>query len=167
MARIVLPLETRFWPKVWPEPMSGCWLWSGATANGYGYILGSDGRRGGKIEKAARIAWQLCVGPIPEGHELDHLCRNHNCVNPQHLEPVTHQVNCLRGISPVAKHAKKTHCPKGHHYIGSNVVIYNGSRSCRICGNLQSEKYRSIHREEMNQKRRDKRKAIKNGSIPA
>jgi len=74
-----------------PEPMSGCWLWLGARSQGYGRYtpLGTQGQ-------AHRVIYEMCRGPIPEGLEVDHLCRNHSCVNPAHLEPVTHQENQRR-----------------------------------------------------------------------
>ena len=72
-----------------------CWEWTAATGGkGYGYGWCSNDKR---MKGAHRLIWELLVGPIPEGLTLDHLCRNKLCVNPDHLEPVTHQVNILRG----------------------------------------------------------------------
>jgi hypothetical protein len=81
---------------------------------------------------AHRWAYEYSIGPIPEHLELDHLCRSRNCVNPEHLEAVTHLENMGRGIS----HQKaKTHCPKGHPYSGENLYVApsNGKRYCREC----------------------------------
>lgn len=77
-----------------PEPMSGCTLWLGSTTErGYGRFTVDSQRRG---LAAHRVAYELFVGPIPAGLELDHTCRTPQCVNPNHLEPVTHAVNCRR-----------------------------------------------------------------------
>lgn len=131
-------LPSRFWSKVVPEPNSGCWLWSGAlNSGGYGcFNFGGSKGRG-----AHRVAYQVLVGEIPAGLHLDHLCRTRCCVNPAHLEPVTQRENCLRGVSPAAIHAKKTHCPKGHLFEGENLARWgDGSqRFCRACDNLRSE----------------------------
>ena len=88
--------QERFWAKVCPEPNSGCYLWVGED----------DGR--------ADQAYTWCRGPIPEGLQIDHLCRVHRCVNPWHLEAVTQQVNLLRGGGMSVRNSQKTHCPAGH-----------------------------------------------------
>lgn len=85
-----------------------CWEWQGAVdPNGYGRFH-LDGRMLG----AHRVAYLLIAGAIPEGHDLDHLCRNRRCVRPSHLEPVTRQVNLLRGATLTAAHAEGRDC--GH-----------------------------------------------------
>ena len=76
-----------------PVLLSYCWIWTGRNnRNGYGRVSW-----GGKEPVAHRLIWELHIGPIPPKHLLDHLCRNRNCVNPHHMEPVTVQVNTLRG----------------------------------------------------------------------
>lgn len=123
------PLADRFWPKVVRDPDTGCWEWTGATARGYGQIWSA-----GQRVYAHRLAYELLVGPIPEGLELDHLCRNRPCVNPRHLEPVTHRVNTLRGVSPSAKAATQTHCVHGHPFDEANTYrLSDGARRCRRC----------------------------------
>lgn len=121
----------RFMAKVSPEPMSGCWLWSGALADGgYGAFRGHEG----KSVKAHRWFYEQNKGPVPDGLELDHRCRVRSCVNPEHLEPVTRRVNTLRGISPAAINATKTHCVRGHPLFGPNLYLRrNGQRGCRSC----------------------------------
>src|SRR5690554_6462185 len=103
------PLD-RFWPKI--DRTDDCWLWIGKI-NNRGYGLFYLDRR---MQAAHRAAYQLLVGPIPDGLDLDHTCRVRRCVNPDHLEPVTHRENLLRGASFAAVNAAKTHCPHGHEY---------------------------------------------------
>lgn len=82
-----------------------------------------------------RYSYEELIGPVPTGLTLDHLCRNRACVNPSHLEPVTHRVNILRGESPSAKNAVKTHCPAGHRLAGEHLYIRpaTGVRACYTC----------------------------------
>lgn len=105
---------------------SGCWEWIG-TLSSAGY---------GRFEKdfAHRVSYRQHVGPIPVGLQLDHLCRNRKCVNPKHLEPVTGQVNTLRGETLPAINAAKTECIHGHPFDSANTGIRaNGHRWCRAC----------------------------------
>jgi hypothetical protein len=121
--------EERFWEKV--DASGSCWLWTAAKMQaGYGVF----GVTHARVVLAHRFAWEWLVGPIPQGLELDHLCRVPQCVNPDHLEPVTPRVNKLRGQSPSALHARKTHCPQGHPYAGRNLYVApSGQRGCREC----------------------------------
>jgi hypothetical protein len=127
--------EQRFWPKV--RKTKGCWRWTAATSPlGYGYFW--DGNR---LVLAHRFCYELVCGPIPAAHDLDHLCRNPNCVNPDHLEPVLHQVNIARGNAGLASGAQqraKTACPRGHPYSPDNTYAHptSGSRCCRECRRL-------------------------------
>lgn len=91
-----------------------------------------------------RTAYEWAHGPIPEGLQIDHLCRRIRCVAPTHLEAVTNKVNSLRGRSPWALNAQKTHCPKGHPLSGKNAKIRKatGARSCRICINENQRAWR-------------------------
>ena len=117
--------------KIAPQS-NGCWLWTGApSTNGYGMFRLSNPRR---LLYAHRLFYELLVGPIPDGLEIDHLCRNRACQNPDHMEPVTSQINTLRGNGPAAQHARKTHCPKSHLLYGENLYINpQGGRCCREC----------------------------------
>lgn len=128
-------LPPRFWAKV-EVRANGCWVWTGARSgckggtrdDQYGYI-----RVDGKALRAHRFAYEALVGPIPTGLQLDHLCRFRPCVNPAHLEPVTNRENGLRGESPAAQAARKTHCPQGHPYDATNTASYRGKRYCKTC----------------------------------
>lgn len=125
-------LPPRFWRRV--EDTGTCWLWQGSRLKGYGRakVAGVPGRY------AHRMAYVSLVGPVPEGLELDHLCRQRCCVNPAHLEPVTHHENVLRGNA--GKHlGVKTHCPRGHAYDEVNTLVdRRGSRGCRECRNADA-----------------------------
>ena len=92
------PLEERMWRFIVPEPMSGCWLWTGTRSGGYGRI-GAGGRTGVTLW-AHRVVYEALRGPIPAGLTIDHLCRLRICVNPWHLEPVTRQENGARAMAP-------------------------------------------------------------------
>ncbi|MFI2349761.1 HNH endonuclease signature motif containing protein [Streptomyces sp. NPDC019443] len=133
----------RFWAKVKHDgPVSlrreapgRCWLWVGAIgARGYGRIFVD-----GQTVPAHRWSYEAEVGSIQPGLVIDHLCRNRACVNPAHLEPVTNQVNTLRGIGMTARRARTTHCPAGHEYAGANLYVSpRGDRRCRICEHLRA-----------------------------
>ncbi|MEV4271931.1 HNH endonuclease signature motif containing protein [Micromonospora aurantiaca (nom. illeg.)] len=88
---------------------------------------------GGVIRPAHRIAYEMKRGPVPDGLELDHLCRNRRCVRPAHLEPVTRRTNLLRGETIPARLAERTHCRHGHEFTPENTYQWRGSRFCRTC----------------------------------
>ena len=118
----------RFFAKV--QKTETCWIWTSTKSHGYGALT---------IEKkpvyAHRFSYQHFKGPIPKGREIDHLCRNRLCVNPDHLEAVTKKENILRGIGLSAKNAIKTHCKRGHEFTPENTYINQklGTRCCRHC----------------------------------
>lgn len=113
-----------------PESPKGCWLWTAAkNGKGYGQVKFRGTQTG-----AHRLAYLHWIGPIPKGLQLDHLCRNPSCVNPNHLEAVTQKTNMLRGESPSALNAQKTHCKRGHALDGPNLRLGSkGRRMCRTC----------------------------------
>lgn len=133
------PLPPRMAAKV-RVTEDGCWIWTGAIdATGYGRFL-----HNGKVTLTHRLAYELLVGPIPVGLEIDHLCRVRACLAPSHLEAVTHAVNVAR--VPVEL---QTHCIKGHAYEGSNVYLRkNGTRECRTCRNAFQAAYKRRKRSE-------------------
>jgi transcriptional regulator with XRE-family HTH domain len=110
-----------------PEPNSGCWLWLGClNQGGYGSIAIGRCPRG-----AHRVSYETFVGPIEDGLEVDHLCRNRACINPRHLEPVTPAENTRRSM--VAR-GLATACKRGHAFDDENTyVIKGGGRLCRRC----------------------------------
>ena len=117
---------------------TGCWLWSGAlNRQGYGTAFGGRDKR-----LAHRFMYELHIGPIPTGLELDHLCSQPACVNPAHLEPVTHAENMRRSRAG-AYWAAKTHCPHGHAYDAENTRHFEGRRWCRTCRQQQSQRRRA------------------------
>lgn len=123
----------RFATKVRPEP-NGCWVWT-ATRIGGGY--GSFWLEG-KNRPAHIVAYEDARGPVPVGRELDHLCRNRLCVNPDHLEAVDHRTNVLRGQSSAAVAAQRDTCANGHPWTEQNTYRYlkrgRPVRQCRTCG---------------------------------
>lgn len=130
------PLSERFWEKVDAE--GDCWEWNGThTQGGYGTF-----KIDGTMKVVHRVAWELLIGPIAEGMQLDHLCRNRGCLNPSHLEEVTPTENVRRGMSAIPgghqPQARKTHCKNGHEFTFENTYISKGkkgrtARKCRKC----------------------------------
>ena len=117
------------------EVENGCWLWQGSkTKEGYGQFWVD-----GKHEPAHRWAYETIVNPLPQGLECDHLCQVTCCVKPWHIEPVTRQVNMLRGKNTFARiNSEKVSCIYGHPFSGDNVWYRerkNGSisRECLAC----------------------------------
>lgn len=146
--RATFPVQVRFWTKVdVSQGPTGCWLWMGSlTDRGYGAPFRLDDDR--KVSPH-RLAYELLVGPIPEGLQLDHLCRVRNCVNPAHLEPVTCQENLLRGMTWAAFNSRKTHCKHGHPFDEANTRIApDGSRACRACGRERTRRFRARRKEQ-------------------
>lgn len=127
------------------ERTGTCWIWKGTILqSGYGQIV----IRNTKKARAHRFMYERAKGKIPDGLQLDHLCRNKLCVNPDHLEIVTGRENLMRSTSFVAINARKTHCHKGHPLFGTNLNITPmGSRRCKECGKLAMREYRKAKNE--------------------
>lgn len=124
-------IQSRFWAKV--VKGDGCWAWAAArNQHGYGQF-----RLDGRMRAAHRVAYELMIGPIPDGLDIDHLCRVRHCVNPAHLEPVTTQENVRRGLLAETNRARGmaiTHCKHGHCLDGDNAYRGpDGFRKCRAC----------------------------------
>jgi len=120
--------------------LSRCWVWRRhISPNGYG-IIGVKIGDGWQNKQAHRVSYESFIGPIPSGLDLDHLCRDRRCVNPNHLDPVTRSENLKR--SPLMnRQGHKTHCPRGHPYSGVNS---RGGRFCHKCAAATALK--SYHR---------------------
>lgn len=128
----------RFWAKV--EKTHDCWLWTASLGHsGYGQFGAFD-----TVWPSHRIAYRQLIGPIEAGLTLDHLCRNKRCVNPAHLEPVTHHENTTRAAS----HARdlRTHCKHGHEFTPENTYIRSdGSRQCKTCRRATQKRWYTRH----------------------
>jgi hypothetical protein len=129
---LVLVAPERFEAKFVRGAPDECWEWQGARSRGYGWFRVGDGAQ---PTGAHRIAYELYVGPIPDGLYIDHLCRNRGCVNPAHMEPVPNRVNILRGEGITAEQARQTHCKRDHEFTAENTyrIPSTGSRVCRTC----------------------------------
>lgn len=135
---------SRFARKMVRRP-DGCWIWTGATNDGgYGQLRADD-----RVQYAHRLAYETFVGPIPDGLQIDHLCRTRLCVNPAHLEPVTQRENILRGESPQALRSRATHCIAGHPLSGGNLYIRpdGKGRHCRTCQRRRNRETRRRRRQ--------------------
>ena len=136
---------SRFWEKVNKEgstpsfrpELGKCWIWTGAIkAEGYGEVGFNY-----KVLYSHRVSYELLVSPITNGMDLDHLCRVRSCVNPLHLEPVTHKINMERGFN---RNRNKKRCKRGHLLSGINLKIYGRRgktgtrRHCRACQRIRN-----------------------------
>lgn len=118
-----------------------CHEWLGRIDKyGYGQFLPAGGRRANQMG-AHRWSYEHFVGPIPDGFQIDHLCRNRKCVNPEHLEAVTPRENVLRSLNPPAMNAKKTHCLHGHPFDAENTVRSGNRRICKTCRRARNLAY--------------------------
>ena len=132
----------RYGLSVWDriDATGDCWVWTGAiNAHGYGAVQAL-----GKLQYVHRVVYQALVGEIHDGLDIDHLCRNLKCCNPDHLEPVTRAVNLQRGWN---SNGNKVACPQGHSYSGDTLRLYidkNGvkHRNCRTCDNAAADRQR-------------------------
>lgn len=127
----------KFMAKV--DKTDDCWNWTAGTWKGYGSFRVSEGKR----RVAHRWLYEQLVGKIPDGLELDHLCRNRGCVNPEHLEPVTRSENLMRSPLVTDRHRPTlTHCIHGHEYTPENTRTYRNRRHCRACDRARPRRER-------------------------
>ena len=133
----------RFWEKIKVNNQNGCWEWQGSTSQGYGNITINK-----KRYQTHRLAYETNKGLIPKGMELDHLCRNRICCNPEHLEVVSKEENIRRGLwhKTINWQTLKMFCLRGHPLFGDNLYIdeKHKKRHCKTCRNLNYQKYKSF-----------------------
>jgi hypothetical protein len=127
--------EQRVWEHV--DASGDCWEWTGRRPGDYGTVWTGSG-----YLAAHRAVWMLLVGPIPDGLELDHLCKNTPCVNPDHLEPVSHRVNVRRSENFAGQNARKSRCKNGHEFTLENTYPQSDGRGCRACRADACRRYR-------------------------
>ena len=149
-------LETfteRFWTKVDQGDVDSCWHWRGCVSrNGYGRVAAGFHLGGPKVWNASRVAYTLAVGPVPAGAELDHVCHSRDtgcsggpcahrsCVNPSHLEPVTHLENALR------RESRLSTCINGHPKTAENRSPNGpqGATKCKVCHRERARARRAV-----------------------
>lgn len=148
------PFTKRFWSKVKKDP-NGCWNWT-AHKNMWGYPIFWFN---GKNIMAHRFSYEMTKGNIPVGLFLDHLCRNRECVNPDHLEPVSTRENILRGETPASRNHRKTKCMRGHPLLPIVTGKYRNMswRYCPICHKKSVREYFLSHKDKVNECRRIRR----------
>jgi hypothetical protein len=124
---------SNFWSKV--TESGDCLEWNGVIdRHGYGRY---------NKQLAHRFAYQYITEDLDNNLQIDHLCRNRRCVNPEHMEQVTSKENTLRGTGITANFAKTTHCPQGHIYDEANTYYTpSGSRTCRACNRYSVKRYK-------------------------
>jgi hypothetical protein len=154
------PLIVRLMKKFPNRSVDGCWVNPNKHTGRYDTIS-LEGGQGAKQRVAHVVMWELLIGPVPEGMELDHLCRNTRCSNPQHLEPVTRRENYLRGTSVGAIAIRTGKCGNGHSMEDAYVKKNGRERQCRTCQLEKGREYREANRERINRAARERAKAKK------
>ena len=135
----------RFIPKFIINETTGCWEWQASMNKGYGQFYRGGSRQDAILRGAHRVSYEHWIGPVPDGLDLDHLCRVRRCVNPDHLEPVTRRENLLRGPTIPAGNLSKLECAQGHAFDADNTYISpDGARVCRACHRIWARERRAM-----------------------
>jgi|SRR5882757_3124034 len=143
-----LPAYDRVMRRVERDETSGCLLWLGyKQPKGYGIVGASISRSTGAKNRTAlvhRVTWEHERGPIPEGLEVDHICRTRHCVEITHLQLLTPRANKDRAdhSARIAALRAKTHCKRQHEFTAENTRWYKGRRQCKACFAFHARKYR-------------------------
>ncbi len=140
----VKPAWVRLMSKRVVDPSSGCWIFTGGRIKDYGAFYYE-----GRNHYAHRWIYARVVGPIPEGYEVDHLCKNPPCFNPEHLEAVTQYENNMRSDSKTARMKRQTECLRGHPLSGHNLMLVKsgpGRAPARVCRTCKNESYKAFRR---------------------
>lgn len=132
--------QKRFWVMV--EKTNNCWNWKGTKTFGYGRFSFFE-----RMVRAHRFSYEIMVGQISRWKNLDHICRNRECVNPSHLRQVYFKDNVLCGNGPTAINARKTKCIRGHELTKDNLYFVKGNpgRRCKKCHFIREKKYKSVY----------------------
>lgn len=135
--------KSRLLAKIFDDQETGCWVFFAARQpTGYGQMW-----NGKRQEQAHRISYRIYVGEIPEGCEIDHICRNRSCVNPEHLRAVSHRENMRVSNTVMGRNAAKMFCKRGHPFEGRNLFITKtGARQCRTCINMHARNAKARRR---------------------
>lgn len=130
------PIGVRLLRRRMISPWTGCWVFRGSD-NGNGYRRITIGTKAAGDKRSVyvhRLAYEVWVGPIPEGMDIDHRCRNRACFRPDHLRPMSHRRNLLIGEGPSAINARKKSCVNGHPFTPENTRYRKRKHgSARVC----------------------------------
>lgn len=137
------PASERFYGKYEVDAKSGCWIWTGARGDhGYGTIGDTPEPNKPRTLLAHRLSYEMHIGPIPEGLVVDHMCNNRACVNPAHLQAITHRANIDRSPKPIVRRRLENRCIRGHDLTDPEVVYTRpdtGRRQCKVCHKIRDE----------------------------
>lgn len=128
--------------KIIVDTETNCWNWIGSRSGRY-----SDFYLDNKKMAAHRLMYFIFNFELDDSLSIDHLCRNTHCVNPKHLEQVTHRENVLRGVGPTAINSKKDACKNGHKFSGEKIRVFKNSRKCLTCKSDYDRKYNEKNKE--------------------
>lgn len=162
MVKVTPPIERALRRIAIPDPVKGCWVWQSTTLKGYG-IIGIGPRSARRTKSVHVLVWEHYYGSVPDGLDLDHLCRCRACCNPDHLEPVSRGENCIRG----ANGAMSLVCHNGHWKLGDNVYAYllpsgGWRRSCKLCVKENSARRERTRDRKAERERRQARSSVSN-----